>query len=493
MKTNKLFFAAATLMALTACSSDDISMEPAEERIPVRLAYTTLDATKTRAAQNLHEGMFVPGDSLVVYISKTGADSWTDYTFIIGEDGTLIPKNTVPYYPLGDQNIDIAAFYPTKKGGGKVPIRQRGLMPSLMAGEMSGNLYVQPDQTTDADYKASDLMYAFITNQAIQSEPVKLVFKHAMAKICVNVTAGDGVGSITGVTIPNVKYIGYACPATGECGVREGYYGAIAMSNNGAAVIPAQTINGAFLVIETDKGKVTYSLKSKTFAAGHVYTLNITVNTEALNALTSIPITGWTDDEAVTVNPQITASNAPAGVKAVDLGLSVLWANMNVGATGENDEGTLFAWGETSGKSYYGWENYAWCMGRNDNLIKYCNNSTLPGSQNFYWFDKTGIKAKPDGILTLLPGDDAAHVNWGGKWRMPTYRELQELFQGCSWSNSYVTGPNGNKIRITSTWSSQIFDVPYMAYLLNEENSEHKITCVDRCYGFPVRPVMPKE
>lgn len=495
MKTNKHFFAAAALMALTACSSDDIQMEPAEERIPVRLAYTTIDATETRAAQNLHEGMFDPGDSLVVRISNTGADSWTDYTFIIGEDGALIPKNTTPYFPIGDQNIDIAAFYPTKKGGGGVPQYQRGLMASLMAGQMSGNLYVHPDQTTDANYKASDLMYAFITNQAIQSEPVKLVFKHAMAKICVNVTAGDGVGSITSVSIPNVKYIGYACPATGECGVREGYSGAIAMSNNGAAVIPAQTINGAFLIIETDKGKVVYEVDNKTFEAGHVYTLNITVNLNAIGGI--IHIDGWTDDEPMTVSPKA-MMNVPTGLEAVDLGLSVLWANMNVGAKSENERGTLFAWGETSGKTYYGWGNYAWCMGSFDTLTKYCYNWKRPEDPNTkydYWFDWTGTEAVPDNKMELDPGDDAAHVNWGGKWRMPTYTEIHELLNECERRGDWFYSKDGNNKRIhfSGTWCSSTWLFSYEAYVLNEENGYYAVRAGNRCDGFPVRPVMPKE
>ena len=495
MKINKLFFAAAVLMALTACNSDDIPMLPTEERIPVRLAYTTVEASETRAAQNLHEGMFDPGDSLMVRISTTGADSWTDYTFITGEDGALIPKNAAPYYPPEGHNIDISAFYPTPKKGG-AHLSQMGLTISLMDGQMTGNLHVQPDQTTDASYKASDLMYAFVTDQATQTEPVKLVFKHAMAKICVNATPGEGVGSITGVSIPKVKYLGYANPATGECGAREGYYGAVTMSNNGAAVIPPQTINGNLLIIETDKGQAIYNVDNKTFAAGHVYTLNINVNLDAIGG--TISITGWTDDEPLSVNPEGITVNIPARVEAVDLGLSVLWANMDVGATSETEKGTLFAWGETSGKTHYGWDNYAWCMGSDNTLTKYCLDfSSLHGDGIYdYWFDKTGSKAKPDGKTALLPGDDAAHVNWGGKWRMPTHGEVVELLQKCKWVGSWVYNKDDNnkRIYINGTWSSDAFPIPpNLAYVLNEKDGVYEYRTVDRCYGFPVRPVMPKE
>ena len=51
----------------------------------------------------------------------------------------------------------------------------------------------------------------------------------------------------------------------------------------------------------------------------------------------------------------VTEDNAetPDGVEAVDMGLSVKWANMNVGAKKSSGFGTYFAWGETKPKEYY--------------------------------------------------------------------------------------------------------------------------------------------
>ena len=91
----------------------------------------------------------------------------------------------------------------------------------------------------------------------------------------------------------------------------------------------------------------------------------------------------------------------------VDLGLpsGTLWAKCNVGAETETDYGLKFAWGETEPKSSYSWSNYKW--GTAQNLTKY--NST-------------------DGKTVLDLEDDAAHVNMGGDWRMPTIAEMDELF-----------------------------------------------------------------
>ena len=292
MKTTRLLFAAAALTVLAACTDE----QTAEERVPVRLAYTTLDATETRAAQNLNEGAFTTGEAVKVRISNTGEADWTDYTFTTAAEGALSPSGFAPYYPAGSQNIDIVAYYPTT------------------AGE---TFTVKADQTLDADYKASDLMFASVTNQAKQAAPVNLLFDHKMAKLCLNITAGEGVGSITSVSILQVKPTVSFNPATGEVGAASGDAITIAVSNRGAAVIPAQTITGGLLSIVTDKGTATYSVNNgKAFEAGHYYTMNITVNLRAVGATTDI--TGWISEGTLTVNPVQTETKLlydPAGIE----------------------------------------------------------------------------------------------------------------------------------------------------------------------------------
>ena len=307
-------------MALTACSSDDSPIEPTVERVPVRLGHITVDAAETRAAQHLNEGTLDAGERVMVRISNTDAEYWTNYTYTSGDNGDMIAPAPGPYYPEGGQHIDIAAYLPATAGT---------------------SFTVAADQISDEDFKASELLFASVTDQAIQTEAVELAFKHKMAKICVNATVGEGVGSINEINILNVHRTVSFNQTTDEVGVKNDRTTHIILSNNGAAVIPAQTINGRLLAIKTDKGTATYSVAEKTFAAGHLYNLNITVNSDAVGIV--VPITGWTDDEAVTVNPEVIASYAPAGAEAVDLGLSVLWANMNVGATDGNGNGTYFA------------------------------------------------------------------------------------------------------------------------------------------------------
>lgn len=142
----------------------------------------------------------------------------------------------------------------------------------------------------------------------------------------------------------------------------------------------------------------------------------------AIEAKLSIEGGGATDDKT------------PAGVEAVDLGLSVKWATCNVGASKPEDYGDYFAWGETtgynSGKTSFYWSTYKWCKGSDNTQTKYCTSSSC---------------GTVDNKKVLEKADDAAAVNWGGSWRMPTWAEQDELrnTSNCTWTWTTMNGVNG--------------------------------------------------
>ena len=128
------------------------------------------------------------------------------------------------------------------------------------------------------------------------------------------------------------------------------------------------------------------------------------------------------------------------GHEAVDLGLpsGLKWATCNVGATKPEEAGGFYAWGEVAEKDAYDWKTYKWCEdGSYSKLTKYNENVS---------------------VYTLEPEDDAAHVLWGGSWRMPTREEFDELLTKCTRKFTtqnevrglLVTGPNGNSIFLPS-------------------------------------------
>ena len=135
------------------------------------------------------------------------------------------------------------------------------------------------------------------------------------------------------------------------------------------------------------------------------------------------------------VNGNDNGAKTPDGVEAVDLGLSVKWANMNVGATKDSGFGTYFAWGEVKPKPYYSWKTYSWSHKGTTFMLKYSN---------------------ADKRTQLVPADDAASANWGGEWRMPTADEYEELTDPnkCQWEWITKDGINGYKVTGKKTGNS---------------------------------------
>ena len=112
----------------------------------------------------------------------------------------------------------------------------------------------------------------------------------------------------------------------------------------------------------------------------------------------------------------------------VDLGLSVKWAAMNVGAGRITDLGAYFAWGETASKDDYTWSAYKHGISADD-LTKY----------NY-----------EDNKLALEAADDAATANWGEGWRIPTGAEWEELCNRCNCTWEWTTIGDTPGCRVTS-------------------------------------------
>jgi hypothetical protein len=128
---------------------------------------------------------------------------------------------------------------------------------------------------------------------------------------------------------------------------------------------------------------------------------------------------------------------------------------MNIGANTPEEHGDYFAWGETVSKDYFNWSNYKWCNGSICTLTKYC------------CYSRNGIV---DNRTELESEDDAAYVNWGPSWCMPTSEQHHELVEQCIWTwttlndvpGCLFTGPNGNTLFLPaagSRWNSSLNDV----------------------------------
>ena len=223
---------------------------------------------------------------------------------------------------------------------------------------------------------------------------------------------------------------------------------------------------------------------------------------------------GHTASCSVTVNPIKLE-------EMVDLGLSVKWASLNIGASELGERGDYFAWGETetyyeegyalevnqkhwkTGYSEYGynWQNYKWSNGTNS-LKKY---NSSPDS---------GIV---DNKTQLEYCDDVARVRLGGLWRMPTIDEFIELKDNCTWEWIRIYDIEGYKVTsnisgytdkwifipvagfrwkkdiresslFAAYWSSTIYG-NWSGRGLYFNSNDIEIDGRERCFGQTIRPV----
>lgn len=163
------------------------------------------------------------------------------------------------------------------------------------------------------------------------------------------------------------------------------------------------------------------------------------------------------------------------GYAYVDLGLSVKWAETNVGAVADSLMGDYFAWGEIETKEYYAEDNYT-CLGSKVRSIE--------------------RKRKHDAATNIF----------GRGWRMPTKDEVVELVEECSWEyvategrNGYrVTGPNGNSIFLpadTTNGAMQLWSAyavegdPTTAYAISVVDTIRNVAALPAYKGLQVRAV----
>ena len=157
--------------------------------------------------------------------------------------------------------------------------------------------------------------------------------------------------------------------------------------------------------------------------------------------------------DGISIRP-VKGPGVPVPNNCVDLGLSsgLLWAKCNMGTTKPTEPGDYYAWGETSTKKEYYADNYKhYKIGE-------------------YTIKRITKYNAEDGKTVIDPDDDAARVNLGVGYRIPTQEDWKELLEDCKWeavtttlpeivdpsqkkviARWKVTGPNGNSIVLPTT------------------------------------------
>ena len=285
---NHLFMAALSLLALTACSSDDADRNAVagEGRIPILL---NSGVAETRAATNLQNNRLDQNAVIDVQIAPSDTKDKTKYDLlqyqVTDASGSLSPvKKVFPYYPVSGSKVNIFAVYPV----GNLDV---------------SSFSVQEEQLSKDQYKASDLMFAKVEEQSAQQAAVTLPFRHLLSKVIVNLTPDSDEDIDKSV----VKLLNVATrinlTSRGVLGdADEASRTKVHMTNDGsmssaAIIVPQDVPSGVLIeVLLKNNDVVNYETTQSTiFESGKKYTFNIKVVESELQV--SSKVEPWIETE----------------------------------------------------------------------------------------------------------------------------------------------------------------------------------------------------
>ena len=274
-------------MLFTACSNDN--EEPVDNwNGEIRLSTVSVDLRQTKAAP---DDQIASGQQLGLYISEDASSATVTYTpnlaHIANGIGGL--PGTTQYYPETGSGVKISGYHPYNSGSVDI-----------------FDFSVAADQSGNASYHNSDLLYSAEASYARQKTVHTLTFDHLLSKITYTLVAGSGSPDLTDATVkiintlPTVEFDRIA----GTVSAAKGTVTAITPHAGGAIVIP-QTIATDTKLIEVTlaSGGTLYHTVATggvTFAPGHIYNYTITVNLTGISLATTVA--PWTS-----IGKQVTA------------------------------------------------------------------------------------------------------------------------------------------------------------------------------------------
>ncbi len=265
----RYFLIALAAGALVACQSENAAVEEAANFVKISPVITK--ATEVN---------FEDGDQIgltIVYGDETYATNsqmtYADNVF----------SGTLEWYSLSEQTSTLTAYYPYDAAG----------VPTTFT--------VQTDQTTDANYTASDLMGATKSDVTPSANAISMVFKHQLTKILVNVdnTAEVEIASVVlknsiptaTVDLDNLSVAVDETASAAAITAQEVTAGSVYR-----AIVVPQTVAFELVLTRSDGAQFSASLTSAELKAGGQYTVTATLTAEGLAITISGEIEDWTDE-----------------------------------------------------------------------------------------------------------------------------------------------------------------------------------------------------
>lgn len=472
MKLKYIFSATILALAFASCSNEVEEAAGGEQSVPLQIT-ASIDGTR---AAGIEDTEFKNGEMIGLHINNTIYKAAYNGSGWDMQSGNIL---------LTDAEKTLYAYY----NGGKKEEATRAVLDKedialpgcrIYAGI---NCLVSDPVTVSAAKPVADLK-----------------FKHVMARVSFVVTR-------TQSDVINSMYISGDNIYTTAFRYFDGHLlnttkGEVTLKEPPTLPVAPPTIIGSHA---KDEVKETIDALLIPALAGEA-TITIDVNNKKYTTTVSLPELKAGGYYRLPIALEGTTATNPTheGHEYVDLGLpsGLKWATMNVGATTPEGYGDYFAWGETEPKAKYDLSTSKWCNGLVGTITKYCTDS-------YY--------GTVDNKTVLEQSDDAASINWGGSWRMPTKLEQEELCNNCTCTWTTVNGINGYKI-ISNKNGNTIFlpaagciggmsneDVGYYGYYWLSDlnvitNNPFQIdfdrnyvnnSSRTRVYGLPVRAVCP--
>jgi hypothetical protein len=425
------------LPLLTACTQEEPDfVQPTSATLHITTEIVTTRSFSTGLKNDVE---FASGNQIGVTLFQP---SGIAYNGALNQKATFDGKQWVFNNPisLNENSAWLLAYYPYSEEyyAGTHPTRAVSDIWVIPFHYVPIDITPFPHFDGQQDYLCADTEKMIVVDASNSTAQIK--FKHVLPKITFQITksaseANEDI-SIRKVVLKNKQASGNVICTKGWMNIRgfieRGQSKGDEITQWVYGKLDTKTpINYDYLVFPSDFGNDEVVLSIELSKDGKTWTFY------------DVPIPGtcWEAEKQYTypVTVSLTEQQMEEGHEWVDLGLSVRWATMNVGASSPSDYGDYYAWGETTTKSDYNWNTYKYCNGSEKSMTKYCTKSSY------------GIV---DNKTELDSSDDVAHVKWGGKWRMPTYEELEELKEKCTWTRAiqdghqgyWLTGPNGNTI-----------------------------------------------
>lgn len=300
MKTKNLFLGMAAMMVtvgFTACSSDEMESQgftPIGNEINL-----TSEVSGTRSATELQTNA-LSTDVKVGAFGISGTEAVTNGTnnqYTVNADKTLLATDNMKWPTDASAKVNIYAYAPYN---------------SNWTYNAANSFTVSTDQSTDAGYLNSDLVYAKAADQAQTTSAIALGFAHKLARLSVTIKKGDDADvdlKDAKIYITNTKPTTTLNPSTGALGEASGTasdicigeFTADATSKTFYGIVVPQAITAGTKFVKIAAKTKTLLAKlnaATTLASGKAYTFTASIGTSSTEAeltLGTVSLTGWGD------------------------------------------------------------------------------------------------------------------------------------------------------------------------------------------------------